>query len=169
VEALALVSALVAVALLLHRQWSTLVAWLVAVLCGEALNLLLNSPEIGLRWSAKLVQLRQLRWCTNGVQEGRICCRHLFILHLSPAKQHIPRVEPRGFEPLTSAVQRRSDTFLERSRVCKIAANTLIFLVMPFSSFQEIYSGCCTVAAQVGNGHRVASALVSNGTTQHWP
>jgi undecaprenyl-diphosphatase len=33
---------LVAVALLLHRHWSTLAAWLVAVLGGEGLNLLLK-------------------------------------------------------------------------------------------------------------------------------
>jgi hypothetical protein len=36
-------------------------------------------------------------------------------------------VEPRGFEPLTSAVQRRHDTLLDLSAVCKIAANTGIF------------------------------------------
>ena len=41
-EALAPVSVLVAVALLLHRHWSALVAWLVAVLGGEGLNLLLK-------------------------------------------------------------------------------------------------------------------------------
>jgi hypothetical protein len=36
-------------------------------------------------------------------------------------------VEPRGFEPLTSAVQRRRNTFPELSVACKIAANTRIF------------------------------------------
>ena len=41
-EALALVSLLVAVALLVQRCWSALAAWLVAVLGGEALNLLLK-------------------------------------------------------------------------------------------------------------------------------
>jgi membrane-associated phospholipid phosphatase len=40
--ALALVSVAVAVALLAQRRWSALVAWLVAVLGGEALNLLLK-------------------------------------------------------------------------------------------------------------------------------
>jgi membrane-associated phospholipid phosphatase len=40
--ALALVGVLVAVALLVRRSWLTLVAWLVAVLGGEALNLLLK-------------------------------------------------------------------------------------------------------------------------------
>jgi len=41
-EALALVGPLVAVALLVRRNWLTLAAWLVAVLGGEALNLLLK-------------------------------------------------------------------------------------------------------------------------------
>ena len=41
-EALALVGVLVAVALLVRRSWLALTAWLVAVLGGEALNLLLK-------------------------------------------------------------------------------------------------------------------------------
>jgi hypothetical protein len=56
-------------------------------------------------------------------------------------------VEPRGVEPLTSAVQRRHDTLLEISEPYKIAANAHIFCHMPFLCFQHIYSGCCTVAA----------------------
>jgi hypothetical protein len=64
-------------------------------------------------------------------------------------------VEPMGFEPTPSAVQRRHDTLLNVSGVCKIAANKRISTLSPFLSFQEIYSGCCTVAAQVGDGHRL--------------
>src|SRR5687768_13999991 len=48
------------------------------------------------------------------------------ILHRSsipPAKPQIFEVEPRGVEPLTSAVQRRHDALPELSRVCKLAAN----------------------------------------------
>jgi membrane-associated phospholipid phosphatase len=41
-EALGLVSVLFAMALLVHRRWSALAAWLVAVLGGEGLNLLLK-------------------------------------------------------------------------------------------------------------------------------
>jgi len=41
-EVLALVGVLVAVALLVQRSWLTLTTWLVAVLGGEALNLLLK-------------------------------------------------------------------------------------------------------------------------------
>ena len=54
------------------------------------------------------------------------------------------RVEPRGFEPLTSAEQRRHDTLLGLSRVCKIAANSNFLSGALCYSFQEIYSGCCT-------------------------
>ncbi len=57
-------------------------------------------------------------------------------------------MEPRGFEPPTSAVQRRRDTLLELSDVCKIPANKRISTLSPFLGFQDIYSGCCTVAAQ---------------------
>ena len=57
-------------------------------------------------------------------------------------------VEPRGFEPLTSAVQRRQDTLPEVSGACKMPANCRICPSARFSRFQEIYSGCCTVAAQ---------------------
>jgi hypothetical protein len=61
-------------------------------------------------------------------------------------------VEPRGFEPLTSAVQRRHDSLLEVSRVYKIPANKYIISEAVFSRFQDIHSGCCTVAA-----HKVRS------------
>src|SRR5215203_3882096 len=57
-------------------------------------------------------------------------------------------VEPRGFEPLTSAVQRRHHTLLERSVTCRIPAKRRISASVLFPSFQEIHSGCCTVAAQ---------------------
>jgi hypothetical protein len=56
-------------------------------------------------------------------------------------------VEPRGFEPLTSAVQRRRDRLLGLSGGCKSAVNLPILRVTLFLSFQVIYSGCCTVAA----------------------
>jgi hypothetical protein len=58
-------------------------------------------------------------------------------------------VEPRGFESLTSAVHRRRDALLELSRVCKIPAKPVVSALMLFLSFQEIYSGCCTVAAEI--------------------
>jgi hypothetical protein len=57
-------------------------------------------------------------------------------------------VEPRGVKPLTSAVQRRHDSLLDFSEACKIAAKARISFMTLFPSFQVIYSGCCTVAAQ---------------------
>ena len=53
-------------------------------------------------------------------------------------------MEPRGFEPLTSAVQRRLHTLLEMSRVCKTAAKAMILALTLFLRIQVIYSGCCT-------------------------
>jgi len=57
-------------------------------------------------------------------------------------------VELMGFEPLTSTVQRRADSFPKVSRACKTAGNHRISVLTHFPAFQEIYSGCCTVAAQ---------------------
>jgi hypothetical protein len=57
-------------------------------------------------------------------------------------------VEPRGLEPLASAMRGRLDSFLQISVACKIAANRGIYFMMLFLTFQDIYSGCCTVAAQ---------------------
>jgi hypothetical protein len=57
-------------------------------------------------------------------------------------------VEPRGFEPLTSAVQRRREGLLEISRVNKTPANQHIIYLMLFLRFQDIRPGSCTVAAQ---------------------
>ena len=53
-------------------------------------------------------------------------------------------VEPRGFEPTPSAVQRRQDTLSEISGACKFPANDNFLLRMLCSIFQEVNSGCCT-------------------------
>jgi len=58
-------------------------------------------------------------------------------------------VEPRGFEPLTSAVQSLYDSLLEDSGVFKIPANLRIFSTIVFSGFWDIRLGCCTVAALI--------------------
>ena len=65
-----------------------------------------------------------------------------------PAKRWLFEVEPRGVEPLTSAVQRRHNTLLEVSRACKLAAKARISFMALFPSVQVVDSGCCTVAAQ---------------------
>jgi hypothetical protein len=57
------------------------------------------------------------------------------------------QVEPRGFEPPTSAVQSLHNSFPEVSRACKIPANNYILFTTVFSRFQDIRPGCCTVAA----------------------
>jgi hypothetical protein len=60
-------------------------------------------------------------------------------------------VEPRGFEPLTSAVQRRHNTFLELSGDCKITANTHVLLCDAFPELSGdslgLLHGCCTYGA----------------------
>ena len=76
-------------------------------------------------------------------------CEPFWRSHYLPAKLRFFRVEPKGFEPLTSAVQRRPHTLLEFSGACKTPANTHISSVLLFPSVQEIYSGCCTVAAHL--------------------
>jgi hypothetical protein len=75
-------------------------------------------------------------------------------------------VEPMGFKPLTFAVQRRRDGLLKLSGDCKTAANKRISTLSLFLKIQRLYSGCCTVAAQVGYGRRVASAPLSSGNLQ---
>jgi hypothetical protein len=71
------------------------------------------------------------------------------LLPNTPEKRHISEEEERGIEPLTSAVQRRRNTLLELSGVYKTPANKRISALKLFLGFQGIYSGCCTVAAQV--------------------
>jgi hypothetical protein len=91
-------------------------------------------------------------------------------LHTRP---DVSRVEPRGFEPLTSAVQRRRVTLLEVSGVCRIPAIERLSALSIFLAFQDIYSGCCTVAApQAGNtadGNHSVIAALSSGATRRPP
>jgi hypothetical protein len=54
-----------------------------------------------------------------------------------------------GLEPGTSSLSEKHNTLQEVSRICKIPANTHILELTLFPSFQDIYSGCCTVAAQL--------------------
>ena len=56
-------------------------------------------------------------------------------------------MDPRGLEPLTSAMRGRHNALLENSELCKMPANDGIRQLELFSALQEIYSGCCTVAA----------------------
>jgi hypothetical protein len=89
------------------------------------------------------------RWCSNGVEKppalaGGFPLRGVFRLSTSNS-----RVGGSGFEPLTSSASKKYDTLLEISAACKIAANQHISALAHFPAFQEIHSGCCTVAAQM--------------------
>jgi hypothetical protein len=66
------------------------------------------------------------------------------------AKSLVVEVDPTRLELVTSAMRSQYDSLPELSGVCKIPANKHICCVVRFSRFQDIYSGCCTVAAQVG-------------------
>src|SRR5215204_3120812 len=105
-----------------------------------------NKPILSGRLSWLFAVVR-VGWCTTSVLEDEIEIHPLLLFEAFPANQPFFGVEPRGFEPLTSAVQRRQDTLPEVSGVCKIPANGDFSLRTLCSSFQEIYSGCCTVAA----------------------
>jgi hypothetical protein len=49
---------------------------------------------------------------------------------------------------VTSAMRGRGNSLLEVAVACKTPANKGILMMLLFSVFQEIYSGCCTVAAR---------------------
>jgi endonuclease III len=57
---------------------------------------------------------------------------------LFTCKTQVFEVEPRGFEPLASAVQRRRDALLDLSGVCKKTANHCIFSSRLFSQVVSV-------------------------------
>ena len=58
-----------------------------------------------------------------------------------PANEHVLVVEPRGFEPLTSAVKRRLDGFPKVSRDCKTRLATRILAQNAFPHFSSHWLG----------------------------
>jgi hypothetical protein len=82
------------------------------------------------------------------VRKGRKKVRSFCCVHVFPANRSNNGVDPRGVEPLASAMRGRRDTLLESSKACKTAANKAIPTMMLFPTFQVIDSGCGTVAAQ---------------------
>jgi hypothetical protein len=68
---------------------------------------------------------------------------------LSCVLQRFFRVEPRGIEPLTSALPGRYDRFQECSQPCEMTIDMGIFAETLFPVFQVLHSGCCTVAAHL--------------------
>jgi hypothetical protein len=85
--------------------------------------------------------------CQVTAKENRMKSRSSSLRYVCPAKLRFSRVEPRGVEPLTSAVQRRRDALLALSRHCKTAAKPLVMTPKVFLTLQDVYPGCCTVAA----------------------
>jgi hypothetical protein len=65
---------------------------------------------------------------TTGVQESECPFGYPTSLDVLPANRHILEVEPRGFEPLTSAVQMRPDESATVRLHPKCAANTHILV-----------------------------------------
>jgi hypothetical protein len=62
-----------------------------------------------------------------------------------PAKQRIPTVEPRGFEPLTSAVQRRTLNVAVVRRCLEIPANKPIIPKLRPPMFAVVRLGWCQI------------------------
>src|SRR5215212_8784244 len=81
---------------------------------------------------------------------------------VSPANEHILRVEPRGFEPLTSAVQSQS-TIIARVRGCsKIPANYPIRLFDASPLFAVVRMGWCTTGVDDSQRKPWCCALVQD-------
>jgi hypothetical protein len=81
-------------------------------------------------------------------RRGGLCKGYLWPMVL-PAKRHILRVDPTRLELVTSAMRIQHYRFLKASRVCKIPGNKRIIHPVLFLGYQDIYSGCCTVAAHI--------------------
>ena len=56
-------------------------------------------------------------------------------------------MDPTRLELVTSAMRGRHEGLQKFSGACKTPANGSILMMVLFSAFQDIYSGCCTVAA----------------------
>jgi hypothetical protein len=83
-----------------------------------------------------------ISWVT--VRKGRKKVRSFCCVHVFPANRSNNGVDPRGLEPLTSAMRERHEGLQGFSGACKTPANKGILMMLLFSVFQEIYSGCCT-------------------------
>jgi hypothetical protein len=86
-----------------------------------------------------------ISWVT--VRKGRKKVRSFCCVHGFSANRSNNGVDPRGLELLASAMRGRHEGLQEFSGACKMPANGSILMRILFSAFQEIYSGCCTVAA----------------------
>ena len=82
--------------------------------------------------------------CSKAPPQNRLlsvfAARATFYLQIEVKKE----VDPRGLEPLTSAMRGRRDGLLEISGAYKTTANTRISALVLLPIFQESDSGCCT-------------------------
>ena len=82
------------------------------------------------------------------VRKGRKKVRSFCCVHVFPANRSNNGVDPRGVEPLASAMRGRRDTLLESSKACKTAANKAIPTMMLSRPFRLL----ARVAARLLHG-----------------
>jgi hypothetical protein len=102
-------------------------------------------------------------WCQVGVRRARVNVLFICHLYVLPANDCIFEVEPRGIEPLTSAVQRRSEGFVVVHCCSKTRISKLISLTDPPRMFTAVQARC---RQTVDNRRRVCAARGSDSVTQ---
>src|SRR5918994_762425 len=76
------------------------------------------------------------------------------IVPISPAKSHIKRGEPRGIEPLTSAVQSQGTIIVHVRHCAKIPANRRVFSSGLAWLFAAVRVGWCTTGGNESQRRR---------------
>src|SRR3712207_3445582 len=111
------------------------------------LPLLGLGPEVMGGWKARALQkLRQFAAPGDGELSKR------YSLHcVLPAKQRIPEVEPRGVEPLTSAVQMLAPVFSVVSGRCQSGIDKRISLIYRQWKLATVNPGRCQISVRVSN------------------
>ena len=84
--------------------------------------------------------------------------RPISLFRVLPAKGHIMRVEPRGFEPLASAVQMLGHGFILVSRRQEIRIYKRIFRKTPLSLSPDVNPGRCHVTVKSLSATRICEA-----------
>ena len=87
---------------------------------------------------------------------------HSSLARVLPANQHIFRVEPRGFEPLTSAVQSQIQDVVAVRRCSKIPAKWCFCLWRRSWSFADVHVGWCTIGVDVNANLKVQNSFSCN-------